>query len=160
MNAPTKARLPKGLTFEKALQRLQEIVNELGELLRGFPDVEHFVLGIGRQVQTFGEQSRQGQDRIHRRPELVCHVGDEPRLQLVGPAQMIGAFVELGVERNHSAIGVFELAVHTLEVLLPGAKFVERAEQLAVLLLNLFERPAGALAHQPIGQPRQFLTIH
>src|SRR5207249_2568230 len=35
VNPPTRAKLPKGLTFEKALSRLQEIVNELEDPEKG-----------------------------------------------------------------------------------------------------------------------------
>ena len=60
---------------------------------------------------------------------------------------MIRLFVELGVERDDAAIGVFELAIEVRELLLLSLQFVERAQQLLVLLLDLLHQaPRGCAA--------------
>jgi hypothetical protein len=63
----------------------------------------------------------------------VRHVRQEPGLDFVGASQVIGAFVELGVERDDAAVGVFELAVDALQLLLPQAQVVQRAKQFLIL---------------------------
>src|SRR5690606_36711048 len=61
------------------------------------------------------------------------------RLDLVGPAQVIRALVELGVERHHAAVGVRELGVEARELLLLALELEQRARKLAVLLPELGE---------------------
>ena len=80
------------------------------------------------------------------------HVREEARLQLVGAAQVVGPFVELRIQRHDAAVRVLELAVDPLELLLPRAQFVERAQQLLILLLHLLDRPGGRLGKELSGQ--------
>ena len=80
------------------------------------------------------------------------HVREEPRLQLVGAAQVIGAFVELRIQRDDAAVRVLELAVDALQLLLPRPQLVERAQQLLILLLHLLDRPSGRLGKELSGQ--------
>ena len=72
------------------------------------------------------------------------HVGEKARLELVGSSQVIRLLVELGVQRDHAAVGVLQLAVERAQLLLPPAQLVERAQQLLVLSLDLVERIAAA----------------
>ena len=76
------------------------------------------------------QQPRQRQDRVQRRAELVAHVGQEARLQLVGAAQVVGLLVELGVQRDHAAVGVLQLAVEPRRAR-PGARAARRARAAA-----------------------------
>ena len=57
------------------------------------------------------QQPRQRQDRVQRRAELVAHVREELRLQLVGATQVVGALVQFGVQGDHAAVGVLQLLV-------------------------------------------------
>ncbi len=50
---------------------------------------------------------------------------------------MVGFFVEFGVQRHHTTIGVFELAVQPQQFFLATTELLERLQQLAVLLLHL-----------------------
>ena len=88
--------------------------------------------------RSSSRSARQRQDRVQRRAELVAHVRQEARLQLVGAPQVIGLLVELGVERDDAAVGVLQLAVEARPAP-PGAarSSLERAEQLLVLLADL-----------------------
>ena len=102
-------------------------------------------------LAVFDQQVRQAEDRVHRRAELVGHVREEARLQLVGAAEMIRLLVELGVERDDAAVGVLELAIEVHELLLLALQIVERAEQRLVLLLDLFDQAGGLLARERLG---------
>ena len=79
------------------------------------------------------------------------HVREEARLQLVGAAEVIRLFVELGVERDDAAVGVLELAIEVHELLLLALQFVERAQQLLVLALDLFDQAGRLLAGERLG---------
>ena len=92
------------------------------------------------------QEARQPEDRVHRRAELVGHVREEARLQLVGAAQVVRLLVELGVEGHHAAVGVLELAVQVRELLLLALQIVERPQQRLVLLLDLLHQADRLLA--------------
>ena len=81
------------------------------------------------------------------------HVREEARLQLVGAAEMIGFFVELRVERDDAAVRVLELPIEVHELLLLPLKLVERAQQLLVLLLDFFGKPAGRACGDVLCEP-------
>ena len=68
--------------------------------------------GGQRPIGAIAQQAAQErQYRVQRRAELVAHVGQEFRLQFIGAAQVIGLFIQFGVERHHAAIGIFQLAI-------------------------------------------------
>jgi hypothetical protein len=115
----------------------------------------HLVFLIDRGAEPVGEQRRERDDGVHRRPELVGHVGEKTRLQLVGAAQMVRPLVELGVERDDAAVGVLELPVDLLELGVPHAQHVERVEQLLVLLLHLLDGTRRAVRRECVGEPAQ-----
>jgi hypothetical protein len=135
------------------LRQVEQIVDEIGELLRRLADVVDLVLLIAVRAETVGQQIDQRQNRVHRRPELVGHVRQEPRLHFVGAAKMIGAFVELGVECDDAAVGVFELTVQPHQLLLSRVQIVERTQELLVLLLHFFNRTRGSLRGKRFGEP-------
>ena len=85
-------------------------------------------------VECVEQQPGQRQDGVQRRAELMAHIGQEARLEFVGAAQMIGLLVELRIERDHAAIGVFQLAVQLRQFFLAVPQFVESGEQFAVLV--------------------------
>ena len=63
-------------------------------------------------------------------------VGEKLGFQLRCPAQIIGAFVQLGIERHNAAIGIFKLAIQQLQLLLPRAKLLQGLQQLLVLMFD------------------------
>jgi hypothetical protein len=89
----------------------------------------------------------------------VAHVREELGLHLVGAAEVVGALVELRVQRDHAAVRVFELAVERDELLLPLGQLLERAQQLLVLRLDLVDRVVRALAGDRVGQHRQPIGV-
>ena len=97
-----------GLDFAQ----VEQVVDQRGELVGGLADVAHllFLLRCQLAVEPVQQDFRQRQDRIHRRAELVADARQEPRLGLVGGAQVRGALVELRIQRHHAAVGVLELA--------------------------------------------------
>ena len=121
------------------LGEVEEIVDQLGEVLGRLAEVPVHLLR--RRIAALLEQGREREDRVHRRPELVRHVREEARLQLVGAPQVIGLLVQLGVERDDAAVGVLQLAVQPDQLLLTPIQLVERAQQLLILPLELFNQP-------------------
>ena len=87
------------------------------------------------------------------RAELVAHVGEEARLHLVRAPQVLGLLVQLGVERDHAAVRVLQLAVEAHQVLLAPAQLVEDVQQLLVLLLHLGQRVLQAFPGQLLREP-------
>ncbi len=132
--------------------KVEQIVDELGQLFGRLADVDR--LGLRVEAVTLpivDEQVGESDDRVHRRAELVRHVGQEPRFEVVGAPQVIGLLVQLGVERDHAAVGVLQLAIEVRELLVLPLQFVERAEQRLVLLLNLVEQAVGSAAGDRLG---------
>ena len=77
------------------------------------------------------------EDRVERRAELVGDAGEEGGLELRGPPQLGGPVVQLGVERQHAAVGLRQLGVEPVSSAWRSASVVERAHQLLVLVLEL-----------------------
>ena len=67
----------------------------------------------------------------------------EAGLQLARLAQLLGALVEFGIERDDAAIGVAEFLVELLALLVAAADFLQALHQLAVLLAQRRERIGG-----------------
>src|SRR4029453_2486711 len=84
-----------------------------------------------------------------------AHVGEEPRLHLVGAPERVGLLVQLRVEREDTAIGVLELRVQARELLLPLTERVEDTEQLLVLLPDLFQGTPRDLTRESLGDGRE-----
>src|SRR5688500_17077340 len=81
----------------------------------------------------------------------MAHVGEKTRLHLIGAAQMIRPFIELGVKRDDPAVGILELLVDPSEIFLTLPSFCQSAEQFLVLLSDLVERAFGPLASERRG---------
>ena len=63
--------------------KVQDVVDQREQAATGGVDLAHVVALLG--VEVAGQrQSRQADDRIHRRADLVAHVGEEARLGLGG----------------------------------------------------------------------------
>ncbi len=146
------------------LGEVQQIVDELGQLLGRLPDVSHFRVRLASiLLRVVDHQIGEPDDRVDRRPELVGHVREEPRLQFVGPAEMVRLLVELRIQRHDAAVRVLELAIEVHQLLLLGLQLVERAQELAVLMLQLLEDAGGPLLRERVdnlpgpigGGPRQ-----
>ena len=127
------------------LGEIEQVVHQLRQLFGGLADVDGLGLRLApRPLAILDHQVRQAEDRVHRRAELVGHVREESRLELVGAPEVIRLLVELGIERHHAAIGVFELAVQVHELLLLSLQVIERAQQGLVLMLDLLDQAGRA----------------
>src|SRR5690606_6345769 len=82
-----------------------------------------------RAVQALQQDAGERRDRIERRAELVAHVGEEAALQLGGMAQLLGAILQLGVERHHPLVGFGELGLERCQ--LPGLALRQREQLVA-----------------------------
>ena len=78
----------------------------------------------------------------------MAHIGQEPRLQLVGAAQVIGLFVQFRIQRHHAAIGIFQFPIQPGQFDLPGADLLQRVEQLLILMLQFLKCVLRTLAGQ------------
>jgi hypothetical protein len=67
----------------------------------------------------------------------VAGVRQEARLHLVGLAQALGLVLDLGIQRDDAAVGVFQLARQVQQVFLALAQLGQRGHQLLVLLVHL-----------------------
>ena len=118
--ASTLARSSRSLTSSVRLSAALRMKLDLLFLLRR-------QLAVGAVQQ----QPRQRQDRVQRRAELVAHVGQEVRLQLVGPPQMVGPLVQFGIQRDDAAIGVLQFLVELVQLLLPRAAVPPAARRIS-----------------------------
>src|SRR5262249_14684229 len=118
------------------LGEVQKVIDELEQAFRRAPDVADLSFLFGRQVavDAIEQEARQRQHRIERRAELVADVRQKAGLQLARRAQLLGALVELGIERDDAAIGVAELLVELAGFVFAAAELLEALHQLAVLL--------------------------
>jgi hypothetical protein len=69
----------------------------------------------------------------------VAHVGEEFRLQLVGPPEVVGPLVELGVERYDASVGVLQFLVKLGECLLPVLQLLDLPQHFLVLAPDLVD---------------------
>ena len=69
---------------------------------------------------------------------------EEFRFQLVRATQVIGALVQLGVQRDDAAIGVLELLIEPLQVLLARSQLVHLQQNLLVLSSDFLDGIAGS----------------
>ena len=141
--------------------QVQKIVHQVQQIARGSADVFGLLLLLGRQfaVRAIQQQAAQRQNGVQRRAELVAHIGQKPRLQFVGAAQVIGFFVQFRIQRHHAAIGVFQFPIQPGELDLPGADLLQRVEQLLILMLQFLKCVLRALARQQRRQARQILRL-
>ncbi len=128
--------------------QIQQIVDEFEQILRGFADVIDLLLLFSgeRSIGAVAQQASERKNRIERRAELVAHVGEELRLQLVGAPEVVGLFVQFGVKRHDTAVRVFQFTIDAGQFQLPGANFLQRPEQLLVLKLQLLNGILRTLA--------------
>ncbi len=129
------------------LGKVEKVVDQFVEALGGFPDEKYLALLLFGEIAlgVIEQEPGQREDGVQRGTELVTHVGEEAGLHLVCAAQVVGLIVELGVEGNYAAVGIFEFAIETHQFVLPGGKLFQNADQFAVLLLHLAERPGRIL---------------
>ncbi len=80
-------------------------------------------------------------------------MGQEPAFHMVGLPEMVGLFIQLGIERDDPAVRVFELLVHPHEVFLPEAQFIQGPQQLVILLPQFLLRVLSRGLDQPVRQP-------
>ena len=140
------------------LGEIEQIVDQLGQVLGCLAHEPHlrFLLCRQRTVAALDQQLRQSANRVERGAKLMAHVRQKARLHLVGAAQVIGLFVELCVQRDHAAIGVFQLAIQPHQLVLALAQLRESLHQLLVLLLHFAQRIVrgqGGKLRRELGQP-------
>ena len=101
-------------------------------------------------LSIFDQQITQTDDGIDRRPELVRHVGEKPRLHFVRAAKMVGLLVEFGVERDDTAVGIFQFAIQSRELFLlaRAVVLVERLDALELRSVALHRLHRVDLAHR------------
>ena len=121
--ASMRARSSRSFTISERVRRRAADEAHLALLLVG-----------ERTVRPVHQQPGDVEDGVERRPELVADVGQEARLELGGPGEVGRLLVELGVQRQHAAIGLRELLVEPLDLDLPLARSPRSsAQQLLVL---------------------------
>ena len=131
------------------LGEVEQVVHQLGQVLRRLADEADLRLLLGRQLAVAArqQQPRQRQDRVQRRAEFVAHVRQELRLQLVRAPQVIGALVQLGIQRDDAAVGVLQFLIEPLQILLARLQLLELQQDLLIL-------PADFRHRRRAGRPR------
>ena len=122
---------------------IEKIVHQFQKILRRRFDVADLLRPVPRvrsPSNAVEQEPAQRQDRIQRRAELMAHVGEEFRFQLVGAPQVVGLFIQFRVERDDAAIGVFEFPVQLGKFRLPGTNLLQRGEQFVILVLQFLKR--------------------
>ena len=118
------------------LRQIEQIIDQLCQVLRRLADEPDLRLLLAGQlaVAAVQQQPRQRQDRIERGAELVTHVRQELRFQFVRTTQMVGALVQLGVQRDHAAIGVLQFLIEPFQLLLARFQLIQLHHDLLILL--------------------------
>ncbi len=78
------------------LRQVQDVVDDVQQVFGRGGDLAHLV-ELARVVEAAAQQVRQAQDRIHRRADLVAHVGQEIALGAVGLIGLLACSHQLGV---------------------------------------------------------------
>ena len=120
------------------LGQVEQVVDQRQQVGRGAADqLDLAALVVGELVRgLIGEQPPEADDRGDRRAQLMADVGQEPALRLAGRPQLHRLLVQLGVERDHAAVGLLQLV---------GELVVER-HHAAVGLLQLAVEPGQVVA--------------
>ncbi len=102
------------------LGQIEQIIHQFGQVLRRLANEADLRLLLAGQlaVAAIQQQPRQRQDRIQRRAEFVAHVRQELRFQFVRAPQMVGALIQLGIQRDHAAIGILQFLIEPFQILL------------------------------------------
>ena len=138
------------------LGEVEQIVDQLGQVLGRLADEADLRLLLRRQLAVAArqQQPRQRQDRVQRRAELVAHVRQELRLQLVRATQMIGALVQLGIQRDDAAVGVLQFLIEPLQVLLARLQLLELQQDLLVLPADFLHGIGRTIRRQRVHDAR------
>ena len=100
------------------LGEIEQVVDQLEQRSRRRlrMNVDLLLLLAVSSPSTRSSSSAAAQDRVQRRAELVAHVRTGSATSSRRRAQVLGLLVELGVERDHAAVGVLQLAVQPLQL--------------------------------------------
>ena len=104
--------------------QVEQVVHHLRQRQRGASRTKRTwrsCSSVERAVDPIHQQPGDVEDGVERRPELVADVGQEPGLELRGAGQVGRLLVQLGVERQHAAVGLRQLLVQPLDLHLPLA---------------------------------------
>ena len=93
-------------------------VRDMDRALRFYRDA----LGLRVKLDTVEEEPRKIENGGERRPQLVADHREEVRLRLRSALEVRRAIVELGVERDDTAVGLVELGVEAREL---GAQLID-----------------------------------
>ena len=91
------------------LRQVEDVVDHLRQVLRGVVDLVEPV-GLRRARVVAPQQVRQADHRIHRRADLVAHVGQEGALGACGRLGLVARLDQLGVELLEPRLGPLDLA--------------------------------------------------
>ena len=120
------------------LGQVEQVIHQVVQRDRSLQDEVDLLVLFGRQlaVDPVQQQLRERADRAQRGAEFVAHIRQEARLHLVGAAQVVGFFIQLGVQGNHAAVGVFQFARQFQQFLLARLQLGQRGHQFLVLQLH------------------------
>ena len=134
--------------------QIEQVVDQLAEVFGRFADELHLrlLLLVSTPSVCAEQQPGQRQDRIERRAELVRHVRQEARFQLVGAPQVVGPLVEFGIERHDAAIGVLQFLVQMHQLVAACFQLLKLEQHFAVLLTDFLDRIGRRIARQRLGE--------
>ncbi len=96
------------------LGEVEQVVDQARQGVGRLPDIGE----SGAACSSFSGPSAwsasmrgEGRDRVERRAQLVADGRQELALDLAGALQLVGPLLQLGIERQHAAIGVLQLGV-------------------------------------------------
>src|SRR5262249_10349961 len=124
------------------LGKVKQVIDEFKQALGRAPDIADLPLLLGREIAigAIEQKAREREHRVEWRAKLVAHVRKEFRLEFAGLSKLLGALVQLGIERDHAAVGVAQLLVKLFALLVLAADFFEALHELAILLTQSFQR--------------------
>ena len=132
------------------LGEVQDVVDQLQQLAAGIKDAPQVVL-LARRQRVSAHQVRKTQHRVHRRADLVAHVGQEGALGLVGRVSRLLGLLQrdLGSAALHDTpqVGAGQLQLAHVGIVV-GRGLVGRAQHQHDALL-VEHRDAQGTVHRP-----------
>ena len=126
--------------------QVEHVVDQGREPLGGLTDELDLLLLLGVRSPSLRASRKPVRPLIELSGERSSWLISERKrdFEIGKPLEGLGAFVELGIEGDHASVGLIELAaVHLGDLGLAFAQLLKGAEQLLVLLLELFQAAPG-----------------
>ena len=76
------------------LREIENVVDDAEQVLARTLDLQH-VVALARRKVSLQRKMRQSNDRVHRRPDLVAHIGEEDALGFAGLERRLARLLEL-----------------------------------------------------------------